>query len=151
MTEKATWAERGKATKEVLLPFGFPVLILGGIYSGVLSPVEASAATVLYALILELSIFRSIKVADESASPIGHKDWLCKEAEAAIPRNEYPQVAKSRSARKSFDVAIARKEADRKGARNRGNKSSAIMNTSRGETNMSKLRKLFVIILVLNT
>ncbi|MBO8162145.1 MAG: TRAP transporter large permease [Brevibacillus sp.] len=64
VTEKARWAERRKATKEALLPFGFPVLILGGIYSGILSPVEASAASVLYALLLELYIFRSIKAAD---------------------------------------------------------------------------------------
>lgn len=64
VAEKASWAARRQATKDALLPFGFPVLILGGIYSGIMSPVEASAAAVLYALILELYIFRSIKVKD---------------------------------------------------------------------------------------
>jgi tripartite ATP-independent transporter DctM subunit len=64
VTDKATWAERATATKAALLPFGFPVLILGGIYSGIFTPVEASAASVLYALLLELLIFRSIKAKD---------------------------------------------------------------------------------------
>src|SRR5699024_6579066 len=47
-----------------LLPFGFPVLILGGIYSGIFSPVEAAAASALYAAILEIVIFRSIRIRD---------------------------------------------------------------------------------------
>src|SRR5699024_7052169 len=44
--------------------FGFPILILGGIYSGMFSPTEAAAFSVLYALILELIIFRSINLKD---------------------------------------------------------------------------------------
>lgn len=61
---KATWAERGKATKRALLPFGFPAIIIGGIYTGVFSPTEAAAASVLYAAILEILIFKTVKISD---------------------------------------------------------------------------------------
>lgn len=58
--EKSTWAERGAAFKRALLPLGFPGIIIGGIYSGLFSPTEAAAASVLYALILEMFIYKSI-------------------------------------------------------------------------------------------
>jgi len=58
---KATWAERVKAIREAVLPLGFPVIVVGGIYAGLLSPNEAAAASVLYALILEILVFRVIK------------------------------------------------------------------------------------------
>lgn len=57
---KATWAERWDATKKALLPLGFPVIIIGGIYLGVFSPTEAAAVSVLYAAILEIGVFREI-------------------------------------------------------------------------------------------
>jgi tripartite ATP-independent transporter DctM subunit len=43
-----------------LFPLGFPVIIIGGIYAGWFSPTEAAAVSVLYALILEVGIFREI-------------------------------------------------------------------------------------------
>src|SRR5690625_3361483 len=61
---KATWKERWISFRKSILTFGFPVLILGGIYSGMFSPTEAAAFSVLYALILELVIFRSINLKD---------------------------------------------------------------------------------------
>lgn len=61
---KASWNQRWDSFKKSFLTFGFPVLILGGIYSGMFSPTEAAAFSVLYALILELIIFRSINVKD---------------------------------------------------------------------------------------
>jgi len=54
------WNERFAALKDGLPVMGFPVVIIGGIYSGIFSPTEASAAAVAYALILELLIFRSL-------------------------------------------------------------------------------------------
>lgn len=42
----------------------FPVTILGGIYGGILTAVEASAFSVVYALIVELFIHRALKLAD---------------------------------------------------------------------------------------
>jgi tripartite ATP-independent transporter DctM subunit len=61
---KSTWKERAKAVREALWPLGFPVIIVGGIYGGVFSPTEAAAACVLYALILEFVIFRSLSLPD---------------------------------------------------------------------------------------
>lgn len=57
---KATWAARGRAVQRALWPLGFPVIIVGGIYGGIFSPTEAAAACVLYALLLEMGIFREM-------------------------------------------------------------------------------------------
>lgn len=62
--KKATWKERGVAFKQAIIPLGFPVIILGGIYSGVFSPTEAAAISVLYATIVEVFIFKTIKLKD---------------------------------------------------------------------------------------
>lgn len=61
---KATFAQRWKATKNSLLAFGFPLIIMGGIYTGLFSPTEAAAVSVLYALIVEVFIYKSIRLRD---------------------------------------------------------------------------------------
>ena len=61
---KSTKEEKIVAFKRAILPMGFPGIIIGGIYSGMLSPTEAAAASVLYALILEVIVYRSIKISD---------------------------------------------------------------------------------------
>lgn len=43
---------------------GFPVIILGGIYSGVFSPTEAAAVGSLYAIVLEGFLYKSIRLID---------------------------------------------------------------------------------------
>jgi C4-dicarboxylate transporter, DctM subunit len=58
--EKATWGERTRAVRQALWPLGFPAIIIGGIYGGVFSPTEAAAACVLYAVFLEMIVFREI-------------------------------------------------------------------------------------------
>ncbi len=60
ITPKQTWAYRLKAVKRGLLPLGFPVIIFAGIYTGVFSPTEAAAVSVLYAFVLEFMVYRSI-------------------------------------------------------------------------------------------
>lgn len=60
--EKATWAERGAAVRRALWPLGFPAIIIGGIYGGIFSPTEAAAACVLYALFLEMVVFREMSL-----------------------------------------------------------------------------------------
>lgn len=62
--ERVGWAGRLKALQGAILPMGFPVVVLGGIYSGLFSPTEAAAMSVLYAVILEMLIYRSIKLSD---------------------------------------------------------------------------------------
>lgn len=59
---RSSWKERAVAVKDALWPLGFPVLIVGGIYGGIFSPTEAAAACVLYAVILEFAVFRSLKL-----------------------------------------------------------------------------------------
>ncbi len=59
---KASWGERGRAVQRALWPLGFPVIIVGGIYGGVFSPTEAAAACVLYALLLEMGVFREMSL-----------------------------------------------------------------------------------------
>jgi len=61
---KATWKERAVAVRDAVWPLGFPVIIVGGIYGGVFSPTEAAAACVLYAVILEFIVFRSLNLPD---------------------------------------------------------------------------------------
>jgi tripartite ATP-independent transporter DctM subunit len=60
----ASWGERLTAVKRALWPLGFPVIIIGGIFGGIFSPTEAAAVSVLYALLLETLIFRSITFKD---------------------------------------------------------------------------------------
>jgi tripartite ATP-independent transporter DctM subunit len=61
---KSTWGERARSVREALWPLFFPVIIVGGIYGGIFSPTEAAAVCVLYALLLEFVIFRSLKTMD---------------------------------------------------------------------------------------
>ncbi len=61
---KANLEQRAAAFKKAIAPLGFPIIIFVGIYSGIFSPTEASAIAVGYALILELIVFRSIRVRD---------------------------------------------------------------------------------------
>ena len=60
---RADWKERRGALRDGLPVMGFPIVIIGGIYSGIFSPTEASAAAVAYALILETIFFRSLTFA----------------------------------------------------------------------------------------
>lgn len=64
MMEKASWSERRKRTKEALLPMGFPVIIIGGIYGGIFSPTEAASVSVAYAFLLETVIYKQVKIDD---------------------------------------------------------------------------------------
>ncbi|WP_088103957.1 TRAP transporter large permease [Halalkalibacter urbisdiaboli] len=64
LADKLSWQERRTATVKALLPLGFPVIIVGGIYLGWFTPTEAAGISVLYALILELLIYRTIKLPD---------------------------------------------------------------------------------------
>ena len=62
--EKSNWSQRWETTKRAAVPFGFPVIIIGGIYSGFFSPTEAAAASVLYAAFVEILIYRNVKIKD---------------------------------------------------------------------------------------
>ena len=57
---RASRSEKLAAIKDGLPVMGFPVIVIGGIYSGILSPTEAAAASVLYALFVEMIIYKSL-------------------------------------------------------------------------------------------
>lgn len=57
---KADRQQRLGATRRALLPGGFPLIIIGGIYSGLFSPTEAAAVSVLYACFLEFVVYREL-------------------------------------------------------------------------------------------
>ena len=57
---RATLGETGSAFKSAFLPLLTPVIILGGILSGIFTPTEAAAAAVLYALALSLLVTRTL-------------------------------------------------------------------------------------------
>jgi tripartite ATP-independent transporter DctM subunit len=57
---KADWAERIQSLKAGLPVMGFPVVVIGGIFTGKFSPTEAAAASVAYALILESFYYKSM-------------------------------------------------------------------------------------------
>lgn len=61
---KAPWSERLKWTAKSLPALTLPVVVVGGIYSGVFTPTEAAALGVTYALFLSLVVYRSIRIAD---------------------------------------------------------------------------------------
>lgn len=50
----------GGALKKGVLSLMMPVILLGGIYSGYLSPTEAAAVALAYALVVEIAIYRTI-------------------------------------------------------------------------------------------
>ena len=56
---RASRQERLAALRDGLVALGMPVIILGGIYGGVFTATEAAAVAVVYALIVEVLIYRS--------------------------------------------------------------------------------------------
>ncbi len=60
----ASWPERLTAVRRAVLALGFPVIIIGGIYTGTFSPTEAASMSVAYALMLEMLVYREVRVRD---------------------------------------------------------------------------------------
>ncbi|WP_283132074.1 TRAP transporter large permease [Enterovibrio norvegicus] len=63
-SEKATWRERGVATKNAFWPLLTPVIILGGILGGIFTPTEASAIAVVYTLVVGMFVLKTVKLKD---------------------------------------------------------------------------------------
>jgi tripartite ATP-independent transporter DctM subunit len=61
---RATWAECWRSARRALPALGFPLIVIGGIYSGLFSPTEAASISVAYALLLEMLIYREVKLRD---------------------------------------------------------------------------------------
>lgn len=63
---RATIKEMFIALKEAFLALLMPIIILGGILSGIFTPTEAAAIAVFYAFVVGYFIFKSIKIKDIS-------------------------------------------------------------------------------------
>jgi tripartite ATP-independent transporter DctM subunit len=64
ISERMTWAKRFQAMAAALPAALLPVIILGGILSGVFTPTESAAVAVLYALALAGIVYRSLTLRD---------------------------------------------------------------------------------------
>jgi C4-dicarboxylate transporter DctM subunit len=60
--QRATWRELGRATLHAIPPMGMPIIILGGIIGGIMTPTESAAAGAAYAFVLGFFIYREIKL-----------------------------------------------------------------------------------------
>ena len=63
-TKRASWGARGKASLSAFWPLMTPVIILGGILGGIMTPTEAAAVAVFYAFVVSLFIMRTLKLSD---------------------------------------------------------------------------------------
>lgn len=61
---RASWGEIFRAFKESIWAMMAPVIILGGIYSGIFTPTEAAVVAVFYSLFVAVCIYRSISPND---------------------------------------------------------------------------------------
>lgn len=64
LIEKTSWQDKVVAIRRAILPLGFPALIVGGIYSGAVTPTEAASFSVLYAIFIECIIYRELSFSD---------------------------------------------------------------------------------------
>lgn len=62
--EKASPKEKWKAFQDAFWGILMPIIILGGIYSGVFTPTESAAVAAVYGLLVGLFIYKTIKVKD---------------------------------------------------------------------------------------
>ena len=56
------WPAFWRAMREGVVPMAMPLIILGGIFSGVFTATEASAVAVLYALIIGIFVYRTLSL-----------------------------------------------------------------------------------------
>jgi C4-dicarboxylate transporter DctM subunit len=59
-TERFRWATFGRATAQGVWALGAPVVILGGIYTGVFTPTEAAGVAGIYGILVTRFIYRDI-------------------------------------------------------------------------------------------
>nr|WP_319396345.1 TRAP transporter large permease [uncultured Desulfobacter sp.] len=59
-----SWQTLGRTAKDALPALGAPVIILGGILSGVFTATESAAVAVVYALVVSMVVYRQIRFKD---------------------------------------------------------------------------------------
>ncbi|WP_179137251.1 TRAP transporter large permease [Candidatus Entotheonella palauensis] len=63
-TPRAPLAEVGTAFLQTIWGLGVPVIIIGGIYAGIFTPTEAASVSVVYAIVVEVAIYRTLTWTD---------------------------------------------------------------------------------------
>jgi len=61
--EPATWSERWEATRKSFWGLILPIIIIGGIYTGVFTPTEAAAVGVVLAFFIGIFVYRNLTMA----------------------------------------------------------------------------------------
>ena len=62
--ERSSWKKRLEVTKDAIWALLMPVILLGGILSGIFTPTEASIVTCVYSLIVGVFVYKEIKLSD---------------------------------------------------------------------------------------
>ena len=60
----ASWQERWAILKENIWGLFLPILVVGGIYTGLFTPTEAAAVGTFYSLIITFFVYRTVKLRD---------------------------------------------------------------------------------------
>lgn len=63
-SSKTTFIEKLIGLKDAIIPLLMPIIILGGILSGIFTPTEAAAVAVAYALLIGFFVLKSLKLVD---------------------------------------------------------------------------------------
>ena len=58
--DRASWKQKWMATVDALWALGVPIIIIGGIYSGLCTPTEASGLSCVYALLVSVFIYKQM-------------------------------------------------------------------------------------------
>ena len=61
---RATIKEMGIAFRRAIIPLFTPIIILGGILTGIFTPTEAAAVAVLYAMLIGFFVYRNFRLRD---------------------------------------------------------------------------------------
>lgn len=62
--EKFSFSRLGKATVKAIPAIFCPVIILGGIYSGIMTPTESAAVAVVYSFLVGMFVYKELKLSD---------------------------------------------------------------------------------------
>jgi C4-dicarboxylate transporter, DctM subunit len=62
--QRASWSKTWKTFKYSFLAMVMPIIILGGILSGIATPTESAVVAVFYGLVVGLFIYRQLKIVD---------------------------------------------------------------------------------------
>jgi len=68
LSSKASFETKWKTTLRVIPILFMPIVVLGGIYSGIFSPTQAASISVLYTLIIGFFFYRELKLKDLTES-----------------------------------------------------------------------------------